>query len=150
MSLLLSKATQFDELAALSDLYVPAAQTYIGDYPYLHRDGIENLLAEDEDIWNASQYDAGGSGDDENLRESGNDDRVVEDYNEPELCTDKETAQGSSNKKLEWQASDRYESDNDDEMNGSDSWENPQTVSVRPHGRRARRALDEDGYNDCY
>ena len=55
LALLLSTSKEFDQLAALSDLYVPGVQTYIGDYPYLHRQGVDYVLATDDAIWNTLQ-----------------------------------------------------------------------------------------------
>mmetsp|Transcript_18768 Transcript_18768/g.51388 ORF Transcript_18768/g.51388 Transcript_18768/m.51388 type:complete len:283 (+) Transcript_18768:142-990(+) len=73
--LILSKSSRFDQLAALTDIYVPAVQTYIGDYPYLHRNGVENLLAEDDEIWEALQ---------DEVIESGSSEYEYEDKGEPE------------------------------------------------------------------
>jgi hypothetical protein len=53
--ILLSVSPKFTRLAALTDFYVPAAECWIGDYPYLDRAELEALLAEDDQIWNALQ-----------------------------------------------------------------------------------------------
>jgi hypothetical protein len=53
--ILLSTSPRFTKLAALTDLYVPSAECWIGDYPYLDRAELEALLAEDDQIWNALQ-----------------------------------------------------------------------------------------------
>jgi hypothetical protein len=52
-AVLLSTSPQFTTLAALTDLYVPSAGCWIGDYPYLDRAETETLLAEDDAIWEA-------------------------------------------------------------------------------------------------
>lgn len=51
--ILLSTSQKFTTLAALTDLVVPDAQCWIGDYPYVDRSELERLLSEDESIWNA-------------------------------------------------------------------------------------------------
>jgi hypothetical protein len=55
VAILLSLSTRFDRLAAITDLYVPDAACWIGDYPYLDRAEMENFLAQDDAIWNALQ-----------------------------------------------------------------------------------------------
>jgi hypothetical protein len=55
VAILLSLSTRFDRLAAITDLYVPDAACWIGDYPYLDRAEMESLLASDDVIWNALQ-----------------------------------------------------------------------------------------------
>ena len=50
-TLLLSNDVEFNELAALTDLYV-VDHCWIGDYPYLNRPALEALLDEDDSIWN--------------------------------------------------------------------------------------------------
>lgn len=53
-TLLLSKSPRFVQLAALTDVYVfdeDYGGCWIGDYPYLNRPEMENLLAEDDEIW---------------------------------------------------------------------------------------------------
>lgn len=55
LAVLLSTRRDFTSLAALSDVYVPDAQCWIGDYPYLDRAETEALLAEDDDVWEALQ-----------------------------------------------------------------------------------------------
>ena len=57
-AILLSTKSNFSRLAAISDLYVPDANLWLGDYPYLDREQMETLLAEDDDIWNALQAEA--------------------------------------------------------------------------------------------
>jgi hypothetical protein len=39
----------------MTDILVPDAECWIGDYPYLDRAEMESLLAEDEDIWDQLQ-----------------------------------------------------------------------------------------------
>lgn len=54
-AILLSTTPTFTTLAALTDLFVPQAACWIGDYPYLDRAEMENLLATDNVIWDALQ-----------------------------------------------------------------------------------------------
>jgi hypothetical protein len=58
MAILLSTRRKFDELSAISDLFVPAADCWIGDYPYLNRADVQNLLAEDDEVWDALDQEA--------------------------------------------------------------------------------------------
>ena len=51
LGVLLSKSQKFSTLAALTDFYVPDVSCWIGDYPYLDRNEVERLLAEDDDLW---------------------------------------------------------------------------------------------------
>jgi hypothetical protein len=51
LGVLLSTSQSFTSLAALTDFYVPDASCWIGDYPYLDRNEVEKLLAEDDDLW---------------------------------------------------------------------------------------------------
>ena len=55
LGILLSHNRQFTQLDALTDLYVPSCQCWIGDYPYLNRYEIQALLEEDDRIWNQLQ-----------------------------------------------------------------------------------------------
>ena len=57
VALLLSQSKRFHQLAALTDLYVPLVQTYIGDYPYLYRESMEYLLSTDDEIWSVLQQE---------------------------------------------------------------------------------------------
>ena len=50
-AVLLSTDRSFRRLAALTDLYVPEANLWIGDYPYLNREKMEELLAVDDELW---------------------------------------------------------------------------------------------------
>ena len=50
-AVLLSTTTRFDQLAGITDLYVPDIGCWIGDYPYLDRAGLEQLLATDDELW---------------------------------------------------------------------------------------------------
>lgn len=59
VGILLSTSPRFTRLAALTDLYVPAAECWIGDYPYLDRAEVESLLAEDDEIWETLQAEEG-------------------------------------------------------------------------------------------
>jgi hypothetical protein len=58
LAILLSTRRKFDELSAISDLFVPAADCWIGDYPYLNRADVQNLLAEDDAVWQALEQEA--------------------------------------------------------------------------------------------
>jgi hypothetical protein len=55
LGVLLSTSQQFSSLAGLTDFYVPDANCWIGDYPYLDRDELEQLLEEDDDLWDVLQ-----------------------------------------------------------------------------------------------
>lgn len=55
LGVMLSTSPTFTQLAALTDLFVPDAECWIGDYPYLDRAGTEQLLASDDDIWDLLQ-----------------------------------------------------------------------------------------------
>lgn len=57
-AILLSTKRDFSRLAAITDLYVPDANLWLGDYPYLDREQMESMLVEDDDIWNALQAEA--------------------------------------------------------------------------------------------
>lgn len=67
--ILLSKSQTFSTLAALTDVMIPDADCWVGDYPYLNRPEMEALLADDDDLW--SQLRSQGRGryieDDEEL-----------------------------------------------------------------------------------
>lgn len=51
VGIMMATTPRFDRLAAITDLYVPEAGCYIGDYPYLDRAEVEELLATDDDVW---------------------------------------------------------------------------------------------------
>jgi hypothetical protein len=53
VGILLSKSPDFTTLAAITDLYCPSAECWIGDYPYLDRAETERLLAENNSIWDS-------------------------------------------------------------------------------------------------
>lgn len=53
LGVLLSTSQKFTSLAALTDFYVPDESCWIGDYPYLDRNEVERLLADDDDLWDA-------------------------------------------------------------------------------------------------
>lgn len=57
LAIMLSTSPKFTSLAALTDLYVPEGQCWIGDYPYLDRAEVEALLAQDDEIWDALQVE---------------------------------------------------------------------------------------------
>lgn len=52
-AVLLSKSPEFETLAALTDLYVPDEDVWIGDYPYLDRVETKRLWLEDEEVYEA-------------------------------------------------------------------------------------------------
>jgi hypothetical protein len=58
---LLSTSQSFISLAALTDFVVPDAQCWIGDYPYLDRPALEQLLVEDEVVWETFQLEEEGA-----------------------------------------------------------------------------------------
>jgi len=51
VTILLSKSQSFSNLAALTDVMIPDAECWVGDYPYLNRPEMEALLAEDDELW---------------------------------------------------------------------------------------------------
>jgi hypothetical protein len=53
LGILLSKSPDFTTLAAITDLFCPSAECWIGDYPYLDRAETERLLAENDNVWDA-------------------------------------------------------------------------------------------------
>lgn len=53
--LLFSTSQSFSSLSAMSDIYVPDAGCFVGDYPYLNRPEMEDLLSSDDDLWNTLQ-----------------------------------------------------------------------------------------------
>ncbi|VEU37673.1 unnamed protein product [Pseudo-nitzschia multistriata] len=53
--ILLSTYESFSSLSAMSDVYVPDVGCFVGDYPYLNRPGMEELLSSDDDLWNTLQ-----------------------------------------------------------------------------------------------
>jgi hypothetical protein len=55
-AILLSKSQTFSSLAALTDIYVPDENCFVGDYPYLNRVEMEAFIAEDDEIWDLLQY----------------------------------------------------------------------------------------------
>eukprot|EP00521_Asterionellopsis_glacialis_P006618 CAMPEP_0195284840 /NCGR_PEP_ID=MMETSP0707-20130614/2897_1 /TAXON_ID=33640 /ORGANISM="Asterionellopsis glacialis, Strain CCMP134" /LENGTH=355 /DNA_ID=CAMNT_0040344241 /DNA_START=377 /DNA_END=1444 /DNA_ORIENTATION=- len=51
VGVLLSTSQTFSKLAAMTDLYIPDAECWVGDYPYLDRFVMEELLAQNDDVW---------------------------------------------------------------------------------------------------
>ena len=51
LGVMLSASPRFTSLAALTDLYLPDLECWIGDYPYLNRPEMQQLLATDDEIW---------------------------------------------------------------------------------------------------
>jgi hypothetical protein len=58
--IVLSTSKSFSSLAALTDIYIPDAGCFVGDYPYLNQVEMEALLAEDDDLWDILQSQAYG------------------------------------------------------------------------------------------
>jgi hypothetical protein len=59
-AVLLSISQSFSSLAALSDIFVPDADCWVGDYPYLNQPEVEALLAEDDKLWDLLQSQGDG------------------------------------------------------------------------------------------
>ena len=97
VAILLSTRRQFDQLAAITDLFVPDADCWIGDYPYLCRNEIESLLADDDEIWSLVEEEASfakeiveawePSTDEEDLLDNGDEDVGTPDDTTPERAT---------------------------------------------------------------
>ena len=51
LGVMLSTSQSFTTLAALTDIFVPDLKIWIGDYPYLDRAETEQLLANDDEVW---------------------------------------------------------------------------------------------------
>jgi hypothetical protein len=60
-AILLSTSQSFSYLGALTDVLIPDADCWVGDYPYLNRPEVEAFLAEDDELWDLLQ--AQGYGD---------------------------------------------------------------------------------------
>lgn len=54
-AIMLSTSQSFSNLAAVTDVMVPDADCWVGDYPYLNRPELETLLAEDDELWDLLQ-----------------------------------------------------------------------------------------------
>jgi hypothetical protein len=57
LAVLLSKSSKFSTLAALTDVYVPDENVWIGDYPYLDRVESQVLVEEDERVMAAMEQE---------------------------------------------------------------------------------------------
>ena len=57
VAILLSTQRKFEQLAAITDLFVPDADCWIGDYPYLNRAEIQSLLAQDDEVWDSLEQE---------------------------------------------------------------------------------------------
>jgi hypothetical protein len=57
-AILLSKSQSFVSLAALTDVFVPDAKCWVGDYPYLDRPEMEALLGEDDELFDLMEDQA--------------------------------------------------------------------------------------------
>jgi hypothetical protein len=55
VGVMLSTSQRFTTLAALTDIFVPDLGCWIGDYPYLDRAEMEQLLADDDEVWDLLQ-----------------------------------------------------------------------------------------------
>mmetsp|Transcript_3751 Transcript_3751/g.5607 ORF Transcript_3751/g.5607 Transcript_3751/m.5607 type:complete len:339 (-) Transcript_3751:278-1294(-) len=63
-SILLSSSQKFEYLAALTDFCIPdAGPCWVGDYPYIDRPILENILIKDDDLWNSLQNEGRGQWD---------------------------------------------------------------------------------------
>jgi hypothetical protein len=51
----LSTSQSFTSLSALTDIYIPDAACFVGDYPYLNRNEVQALFMEDDDLWDLLQ-----------------------------------------------------------------------------------------------
>jgi hypothetical protein len=61
VAILLSKSQSFTSLAALTDVMIPDADCWVGDYPYLNRVEMEALLAEDDELWDNLRSEGRGA-----------------------------------------------------------------------------------------
>lgn len=52
VGILLSTSQSFSSLSAMSDIYVPEATCFVGDYPYLNRPEVEELFLTDKELDN--------------------------------------------------------------------------------------------------
>lgn len=52
-AVLLSTSVNFDVLAGLTDFFIPDAECWVGDYPYLDRPVLESELVNDDRLWDA-------------------------------------------------------------------------------------------------
>jgi len=59
LCILLSPFTSFSNLAGLTDVMIPDAGCWVGDYPYLNRPEMEALLAEDDEIFDIFESESG-------------------------------------------------------------------------------------------
>ncbi len=59
--IVLSTSQSFVSLAALTDIYIPDAGCFVGDYPYLNQVEMEALFAEDDDLWDILQSQSYGT-----------------------------------------------------------------------------------------
>ena len=57
--IMLATTPRFDRLAAITDLLVTETMCYVGDYPYLDRAELEELLATDDEVWERLQSEGG-------------------------------------------------------------------------------------------
>jgi hypothetical protein len=60
LCVLLSTDPRFAELAAVTDLHVPDAECWLGDYPYLDRAAVEEFLVDNPDVWDMVRAEADG------------------------------------------------------------------------------------------
>ena len=78
IAILLSKSQSFSSLAALTDVLIPDADCWVGDYPYLNRPEVEALLAEDDELWDLLQSQGSGEFSEDGVATSEKDDNSFE------------------------------------------------------------------------
>jgi hypothetical protein len=63
-TVLLSTSQKFQSLSAITDFCVPdAGPCWVGDYPYLDRPALEELLANDDEVWDCLREEGRGNWD---------------------------------------------------------------------------------------
>ena len=70
-AILLSTSQSFSALAALTDIFIPDADAWVGDYPYLDQNEMEALLAEDDELWDLLQSQGSGKYDNSKIDNKG-------------------------------------------------------------------------------
>lgn len=82
-TLLLSTSQKFESLAALTDFMVPdAGPCWIGDYPYIDRPVLENMLVQDDELWHALRMEGRGHWDIQSNMEVVEDEIFDDDYDD--------------------------------------------------------------------
>jgi len=158
VAILLSTTPTFTTLAALTDLFVPQAACWIGDYPYLDRAEMEHLLATDHVIWDALQAEIQNDDkSDEDVDQSPPVTRMTMDNNEDSAFSsgdnrEKQRQQSvenreepiNSNEKEEYYETGLADNYYDDHDNDDDDFDNTddqtrRRVPIQRRGRRGRR-----------